>query len=37
MFLKILEMRTVIYWKEHRAPNEGAMNVPKELKGSVTL
>jgi hypothetical protein len=27
-------MLTVIHWKEHRVPNEGAIEkVPKELKG----
>jgi hypothetical protein len=27
-------MLTVIYWKEHKVPNEGARKIPRELKGT---
>ena len=26
-------MLTVIHWKEHKVPNEGAREIPRELKG----
>ena len=27
-------MLTVIHWMEHKVPNEGAREIPRELKGS---
>jgi hypothetical protein len=30
-------MLTVIYWMEHRVPNEELEKVPKELKGFAAL
>jgi hypothetical protein len=30
-------MLTVIHWMEHKVPNEGAREIPRELKGSEAI
>jgi hypothetical protein len=38
LLLKTLQiqkwMLTVIHWTEHQVPNEGAIEIPRELKGT---